>query len=162
MRRSDREITDVEDKLGILRRYKVLRLALSEQNQPYIVPLNFGFDYRDGILTLYMHGAREGKKVDILNRNKQVCFEIDGEHALIPGREPAQYSYAYESIIGFGTAEILEKEDEKTYGLNVLMKHQTGEDREYVYPPEQLRNTLVFRVRVSSFTAKKHQVASSR
>jgi nitroimidazol reductase NimA-like FMN-containing flavoprotein (pyridoxamine 5'-phosphate oxidase superfamily) len=156
MRRSDREVTDIEDKLGILRRCKTLRLALSEQNQPYIVPLNFGFEYADGILTLYMHGAREGKKVDILNRNKQVSFEMDGEHALIPGREPANYSFAYESIIGFGIAEILEKDDEKTRGLNLLMRRQTGEDRDYVFPPEQLRNTLVFRVRVSSFTAKRH------
>jgi nitroimidazol reductase NimA-like FMN-containing flavoprotein (pyridoxamine 5'-phosphate oxidase superfamily) len=156
MRRSDREITDIEDKVGIIRRCKTLRLALAEQNQPYIVPLNFGFEYIDGILTLYMHGAREGKKVDILNRNKQVCFEMDGEHALIPGKEPAQYSFAYESIIGFGTAEILENDDEKTHGLNLLMRHQTGEDREYVYPPEQLRGTQVFRVRVSSFTAKRH------
>jgi nitroimidazol reductase NimA-like FMN-containing flavoprotein (pyridoxamine 5'-phosphate oxidase superfamily) len=89
MRRSDREITDIEDKLGIIRRRKVLRLALAEQNQPYTAPLNFGFEYKDGILTLYMHGARGGKKVDILNRNKQVCFEMDGEHALIPGRKPA-------------------------------------------------------------------------
>jgi nitroimidazol reductase NimA-like FMN-containing flavoprotein (pyridoxamine 5'-phosphate oxidase superfamily) len=138
-----------------------LRLALAEQNQPYIVPLNFGFEYKDGGVTLYMHGAREGKKVDILNRNKQVCFEMDGEYGLIPGKEPAQHSFAYESVVGFGTAEILEKEDEKTYGLNLLMKHQTGEDRDYAYTPEQLGKTLVFRVRVSSFTAKRHSVSSS-
>jgi nitroimidazol reductase NimA-like FMN-containing flavoprotein (pyridoxamine 5'-phosphate oxidase superfamily) len=156
MRRSDREVTDIEDKLEIIRRCKTLRLALAEQNQPYVVPLNFGFEYQDGILTLYMHGAREGKKADILNRNKQVCFEMDGAHALIPGKEPARYSFAYESVIGFGTAEILEKDDEKTHGLNLLMKHQTGEDREYAYPPEQLERTLVFRVRVSSFTAKRN------
>jgi nitroimidazol reductase NimA-like FMN-containing flavoprotein (pyridoxamine 5'-phosphate oxidase superfamily) len=160
MRRTDREITNIEDKLGIIRRCKTLRLAMAEQNQPYIVPLNFGFEYKDGILLLYMHGAREGKKADILNRNKQVCFEMDGAHALIPGDEPAAYSFAYESVVGFGTAEILEKDDEKTHGLNLLMKHQTGEDRDYAYPPGQLRNTLVFRVRVSSFTAKGHSPSS--
>jgi nitroimidazol reductase NimA-like FMN-containing flavoprotein (pyridoxamine 5'-phosphate oxidase superfamily) len=156
MRRSDREVTDIEDKLGIIRRCKVLRLGLSEQNQPYVVPLNFGFEYEGGILTLYMHGAREGKKVDILNRNKQVCFEMDGEHALIPGKSPAEYSFAYESIIGFGTAEIPEKDDEKTHGLNLIMRQQTGEDREHTYPSGQLKGALVFRVRVSSFTAKRH------
>jgi nitroimidazol reductase NimA-like FMN-containing flavoprotein (pyridoxamine 5'-phosphate oxidase superfamily) len=156
MRRSDREITDIEEKLEIIRRCKVLRLAMAEQNQPYVVPLNFGFEYKEGILTLYMLGAREGKKTDILNRNKQVCFEMDGAHALIPGKEPAAYSFAYESVIGFGIAEIQEKDDEKTHGLNLLMKHQTGEDREYVYPPEQLRKTLMLRVRVNSFTAKRH------
>jgi len=156
MRRSDREITGIEDELGIIRRCKVLRLAMAEQNQPYVVPLNFGFDYTDSILTLYMHGAREGKKMDILNRNKLVCFEMDGEHSLIVGKEPAQYSFAYESIIGFGIVEILERDDEKTCGLNLLMRHQTGEDRDYAYSPEQLQGVNVLRVRVSSFTSKRH------
>ena len=155
MRRSDREVTGIEEKLGIIRRCKVLRLGLAEQNQPYIVPLNFGFDYTDGTLTLYLHGAREGKKVDILNRNKQVCFEMDGEHSLITGKESGSYSFAYESVIGFGTAEILERDDEKLYGLNVLIRHQTGEDREYRYPPEQLKGVIGFRIRVSSFTGKR-------
>jgi nitroimidazol reductase NimA-like FMN-containing flavoprotein (pyridoxamine 5'-phosphate oxidase superfamily) len=161
MRRSDREITDIEEKLGIIRRCKVLRLGLAEQNQPYIVPMNFGFDYKDGLLTLYLHGAKEGKKVDILNRNQQVCFEMDGEHSLITGKTPGDYSFAYESIIGFGTGEILEKDDEKTYGLNALMKHQTGEDREYTYPEGQLRGVNVFRIRVSSFTGKRHALHPS-
>jgi nitroimidazol reductase NimA-like FMN-containing flavoprotein (pyridoxamine 5'-phosphate oxidase superfamily) len=156
MRRSDREITDIEEKLGIIRRCKVLRLGLAEQNQPYIVPMNFGFDYKSGLLTLYLHGATEGKKVDILNRNRQVCFEVDGEHSLITGKNPGDYSFAYESIIGFGIGEILEKDDEKIHGLNALMKHQTGEDREYTYPEEQLRGVNVFRIRVSSFTGKRH------
>ncbi|GHV79084.1 pyridoxamine 5'-phosphate oxidase [Spirochaetia bacterium] len=158
MRRKDREVTDIEEKLAILRRCKVLRLGLSEQNQPYIVPMNFGFDYRDGILTLYLHGAQEGKKVDILLRNKQVCFEVDGEHSLITGKEAAQYSFAYESIIGFGTGEILGKDDEKVYGLNALMKHQTGEEKEYTFTEAQLRAVNVFRVRVSSFTGKRHSL----
>ncbi|MDR2079678.1 MAG: pyridoxamine 5'-phosphate oxidase family protein [Treponema sp.] len=155
MRRSDREVTDIEEKLGIIRRCKVLRLGLAEQNQPYIVPMNFGFDYKDGLLTLYLHGAKEGKKRDILSRNRQVCFEMDGGHSLITGKNPGDYSFAYESIIGFGVGEILEKDDEKTHGLNALMKHQTGEDREYTYPEEQLRGVDVFRIRVNSFTGKR-------
>jgi nitroimidazol reductase NimA-like FMN-containing flavoprotein (pyridoxamine 5'-phosphate oxidase superfamily) len=156
MRRSDREVTDIEDKLGIIRRCKVLRLAMAEQSQPYIVPLNFGFDYSGGVLTLYMHGAGEGKKMDILRRNKLVCFEMDGEHSLITGREPAQYGFAYESVIGFGSVEILEKDDDKTRGLTLLMRPQTGDDRDYVYPPAQLQGVTVFRVTVSSFTGKRH------
>ena len=156
MRRKDREVTDIEQKLGIIRRCKVLRLGMAEQNMPYIVPLNFGFDYRDGLLTLYVHGAKEGKKVDILNRNKQVCFEMDGEHSLIPGKDAASYSFAYESIIGFGTAEILETDEEKTYGLNALMKQQTGLEANLTHPPQLLQSVTVVRIRVSSFTGKWH------
>jgi nitroimidazol reductase NimA-like FMN-containing flavoprotein (pyridoxamine 5'-phosphate oxidase superfamily) len=155
MRRSDREITDIEGKLEIIRRCKVLRLGMAEQNQPYIVPLNFGFEYNDSRLTLYIHGAQEGKKVDILNRNSQVCFEMDGEHSLIPGEEAASYSFAYESIIGFGTAERLTTDDEKIRGLDVLMKHQTGEDRKWTYTEGQLKAVNVYRIRVSTFSGKR-------
>ncbi|WP_010262303.1 pyridoxamine 5'-phosphate oxidase family protein [Treponema primitia] len=155
MRRSDREITDIEEKLEIIRRNKVLRLGMAEQNQPYIVPLNFGFEYNDGLLTLYIHGAQEGKKVDILGRNSQVCFEMDGEHSLITGKEAANYSFAYESIIGFGTAERLTGDAEKIRGLNALMKHQAGEDREFSYTEAQLRAVNVYRIRVNSFTGKR-------
>jgi nitroimidazol reductase NimA-like FMN-containing flavoprotein (pyridoxamine 5'-phosphate oxidase superfamily) len=155
MRRSDREITDIEEKLGIIRRCKVLRLGMAEQNQPYIVPLNFGFTYDDGRLTLYLHGAQEGKKVDILGRNSQVCFEMDGEHSLITGQEAANYSFAYESVIGFGTAELLTRDEEKIQGLDALMKHQTGEDRVFSYTEGQLKTVNVYRVRVSSFSGKR-------
>jgi nitroimidazol reductase NimA-like FMN-containing flavoprotein (pyridoxamine 5'-phosphate oxidase superfamily) len=155
MRRSDREISDIEEKLKILRKNKVFRLGMAEQNQPYIVPLNFGFEYNDGLLTLYFHGAREGKKVDILGRNSQVCFELDGEHSLIAGEEAANYSFAYESIIGFGTAELLTKDEEKIRGLNALMKHQAGEGREWSYTESQLKAVNVYRIQVSSFSGKR-------
>ncbi|AEF84599.1 5-nitroimidazole antibiotic resistance protein [Treponema primitia ZAS-2] len=155
MRRSDREITDVEEKLKILRKNKVFRLGMAEQNQPYIVPLNFGFEFDGGLLTLYFHGAREGKKADILARNSQVCFEMDGEHSLVTGEEAAAYSFAYESIIGFGTAELLTKDEEKIRGLDALMKHQTGEDREWHYTESQLKAVAVYRIRVSSFSGKR-------
>jgi nitroimidazol reductase NimA-like FMN-containing flavoprotein (pyridoxamine 5'-phosphate oxidase superfamily) len=155
MRRTDREITDLEEKLGIIRRCKVLRLGMAEQNQPYIVPLNFGFECNDGRLSLYLHSAKEGKKVDILGRNGQVCFEMDGEYSLIVGEQACDYSFAYESIIGFGTAEILEGLEEKIHGLNMLMKHQTGEDREFSFDEQHVRAVNVYRIRVSSFSGKR-------
>ncbi|MDR1316899.1 MAG: pyridoxamine 5'-phosphate oxidase family protein, partial [Spirochaetales bacterium] len=109
MRRKNREIESIEEKLAILAKYKVCRLAMADGGMPYIVPLNYGYEYAQGILTLYFHGAGEGKKIDILKKNPHVCFEIDGEGSLIDGGGNAcQYSYAYESIIGFGSLMFLE------------------------------------------------------
>jgi nitroimidazol reductase NimA-like FMN-containing flavoprotein (pyridoxamine 5'-phosphate oxidase superfamily) len=128
---------------------------MSEDNRPYVVPLNFGYEYTDRGLVLYFHGAHEGKKMAILQKNPQVCFELDGAHTLITGDAACDYGYAYESIIGFGVVEFLTGEQEKTYGLNRLMRHQTGMDRDFVFDEQHLRAVEVYALRVSSFTAKR-------
>jgi nitroimidazol reductase NimA-like FMN-containing flavoprotein (pyridoxamine 5'-phosphate oxidase superfamily) len=156
MRRKDREVSDTEEKLRILGNSKVCRLGMAENNQPYVIPLNFGYEYKDGILDLYFHGAREGKKIDILKQNSRVCFETDGGHGLIEGTEAYSYSFAYESVIGFGNVEFLESDEDKTYGLNLLMKHQTGTDTEYTFDEHHLQAVAVYRVRAESFTGKRH------
>jgi nitroimidazol reductase NimA-like FMN-containing flavoprotein (pyridoxamine 5'-phosphate oxidase superfamily) len=155
MRRKDREVTDPAEKLRIIDNCKVCRLGMSENNRPYVIPLNFGYVYENDTLTLYFHGAREGKKIDILKNNPEVCFEMDGGHALIEGKEACDYSYAYESVVGFGTVEFLEGDAEKARGLNVLMKHQTGKDTDHVFNERHLKAAAVYRLRTASFTGKR-------
>ena len=58
---------------SIIGRSSVCRLGMSDNGQPYIVPLSFGYDGR----FLYVHAAVDGRKVDILKRNNRVCFEFD-------------------------------------------------------------------------------------
>ncbi|MDR3172846.1 MAG: pyridoxamine 5'-phosphate oxidase family protein [Treponema sp.] len=155
MRRKDREISDVDEKLRVINKCKVLRLGMAEDNRPYVIPLNFGYIYEDNTLSLYFHSAREGKKIGILKNNPQVCFEMDGEHRLIEQDSACGYAYAYESIIGFGLLEFLEKPEDKIYGLRALMKHQTGRDEEFTFEEGQLKAVQVYRVRASSFTGKR-------
>jgi nitroimidazol reductase NimA-like FMN-containing flavoprotein (pyridoxamine 5'-phosphate oxidase superfamily) len=154
MRRKDREVTDIEEILRIVSQCKVCRLALAEDNQPYVVPLNFGYEYKNGELSLYFHGAREGKKIDILKKNPEACFEMDGAHQLIEGREAAQYSFAYESVIGFGAVEFVEGDEEKSHGLNLLMAHQTGKG-DFTFPAGQLQTVEVYKIKARSFTGKR-------
>ena len=71
MRRKDKEIKDKEVIESIIKRATVCRIALSENNVPYIVPLSFG--YKDNCL--YFHSAPEGRKIDIIKQNNNVCFE---------------------------------------------------------------------------------------
>jgi nitroimidazol reductase NimA-like FMN-containing flavoprotein (pyridoxamine 5'-phosphate oxidase superfamily) len=93
-------------------------------------------------------------KIDILKKNNKVCFEIDCNHALIEANEPSKYSFAFESIIGFGKIIFLETDEEKSYGLNQLMKHQTGKDIKYQYPEYQLKSVNVYKMEVETFTGK--------
>jgi nitroimidazol reductase NimA-like FMN-containing flavoprotein (pyridoxamine 5'-phosphate oxidase superfamily) len=154
MRRKEREITDIEELLAVISRCKVCRLAMAENNRPYVVPLNFGYEYKNGELCLYFHSAQEGKKLDMLKKNPEVCFEMDGGHQLTKGPEPCTYGFSYESIIGFGTVEFVEGEEEKSYGLNLLMKHQTGQDQDFVFEEPRLRAVAVYQVKARSFTGK--------
>ena len=73
MRRKDKEITDREVIDSIINESTFCRLALSQDDRPYIVPLTFGYDGT----ALYFHGALAGKKIDILRKNINVCFEFD-------------------------------------------------------------------------------------
>lgn len=155
MRRQDREVTGIENLLGIIQACTVCRLGMADDGIPYIVPLNFGYEYRDDTLTLYFHGAREGKKIDILKKNNRVCFEMDTGHRLTPGDAACDYGFNYASVIGFGTVEFIEEATEKIRGLNLLMKHQTGEDRDFTYNEAQLRAVAVYKLRAETFTGKR-------
>jgi nitroimidazol reductase NimA-like FMN-containing flavoprotein (pyridoxamine 5'-phosphate oxidase superfamily) len=157
MRRADREITDTDDKLEIIGRCKVCRLGMADGDEPYIVPLSFGYEYAEGTLSLYFHSAREGRKIDILRKNRRVCFEMDGEYRLIEGDTACEYGFSYESVTGVGLAEFIEDREEKVRALNLLMRHQTGEDRGFSYEEAQLDRVAVYRLRVESFTGKRRR-----
>jgi nitroimidazol reductase NimA-like FMN-containing flavoprotein (pyridoxamine 5'-phosphate oxidase superfamily) len=124
--------------------------------EPYLVPLNFGYEYRDGVLLLYFHGAAEGRKIDILKKGGPVCFEMDGAHRLIPNPQGCGYSFGYESIIGKGTVEFIEDRAEKIRALNLLLRHQSGEDRDFPIDGRAVENTAVFRLQATDWSAKKH------
>jgi len=151
MRRSDREITDRKDIDGIIRRCRVCHLALCDGNQPYIVPLSFGYDGS----FLYFHSAREGRKIDIITRNNRVCFEFDLLHDIITAEQPCGWGARYESVIGWGTVEILDNPEAKADGLAWIMRQYGGGTQEF--SGETLKKTLVFRVRILEISGKARQ-----
>ena len=154
MRRKDREITGINEKLALIQECKVCRLGLSENNFPYLIPLNYGYTYRDDTLTLFFHSAKEGRKIEIIRNNNNACFEIDCGTKLIEGDKPCDYGCSYKSIIGFGKIIFLETDGEKSEGLNHIMKHQTGKETGYHYAKADLDNVCVYKMIVEEFTGK--------
>lgn len=154
MRRSDREITFIEEKLAVIEKNKVMRLAMVDNGRPYVVPLNYGYTYEKGTLTLYFHCAAEGRKIDILKTNSDVCFEMDGEHKLIEGKTDCAYGYSFESVIGSGKCEFITDVGEKINALTQLMKHQTGVDRKYEFAESMVEKICVCKITADEFTAK--------
>ena len=148
MRRKDLELTDRTELEAIIAEAKVCRLAMSDGDQPYIVPLSFG--YRDG--TLYFHSATEGKKLDIIAKNHRVCFEMDVDVDVRRGESACEFGMKYRSVIGFGSASIIDDPPEKRAALDLIVKRYSGSPEEY---PEALLGVMkVIRVQIESMTGK--------
>jgi nitroimidazol reductase NimA-like FMN-containing flavoprotein (pyridoxamine 5'-phosphate oxidase superfamily) len=156
MRRKDREITDINEKIAIIERCKFCRVGLCEDNFPYVVPLNYGYTYENEKLTLFFHGALEGKKIEIIKKNNNACFEVDCDTKLIEREEASRYSYAYKSLIGVGKITFLEHNEEKSTGLKHLMKHQTGKEFTHDFSEDELKRVCIFKMVVEEFTGKQN------
>ena len=159
MRRKDREITDINDKIAVIAKCNVCRLGLSDNNYPYVIPLNYGYTFENEKLSLYFHSAKEGKKIEIIQKNNNACFEVDCDGKLIEGEKACNYSYEFKSIIGTGKIIFLETSGEKTAGLNILMKHQTGKEITHNFTEDELSNICVYKMTVEEFTGKQKVLA---
>lgn len=153
MRQNLREITDHAILLALLEGCDVCRIALCDNNRPYIVPVNFGYVWLDSGLDLYVHGAMEGRKIDIIRQNNQACFEMDWKHELKLAEKACDCSMNYESLIGEGSIEILTDPDEKRFGLDRIMAHYGRTD--CTYDDRVLDRTCVLRLHVSRLTGKR-------
>ncbi|WP_322168974.1 pyridoxamine 5'-phosphate oxidase family protein [Acutalibacter caecimuris] len=156
MRRKDREVTDRGEVMGIIRRCQVCRLGLCDRGTPYVVPMNFGVEQEDGQVVVYLHSAKTGRKLDILRENPAVCLEFDGGHRLLTGDVACAHSFAYESVIGFGRAEILDSYQEKAAGLAAILRHLAG--KAFTFTPEQAAHVAVLRVRLDTVSGKRRAV----
>ena len=152
MTKRERQITDEHQIQAILDTAKVLHLGLAVDNEPYVVPMNYGYIMEDGNLTLYLHSAVKGKKLDMIRENPRVFFSIDCDRMPFEGRVPCQYGLVYSSIMGRGMARIVEDVEEKKKAMTLLMKTQTGKD--FSFEDRLVSIVAVIRIDVEEYTAK--------
>lgn len=153
MRRKDREIKEISEVLNIVDRAKVLRMGLFDGEYPYIIPLHYGYEYKDGVLIFFAHGAKEGHKIDLIQVNPNTCIELETDMEIVSGEDiPCQYGTYYASVIGRGKVELVKDVQEKILGLNLLMKNQVG--REFSITPQMAQTVQVMKITVNNFTAK--------
>ena len=152
MTKRERQVTDPSRITHILDTGKVLHMGLAVNNEPYVVPMNYGYTMKDGHLTLYLHSAVRGKKLDMIRANPSVFFEIDCDLEPFEGRVPCQYGLVYSSLMGRGKAQLVEDVEEKKKAMSILMKTQTGKD--FSFEDRLVSIVAVTRIDVSEYTAK--------
>ena len=152
MTKRERQVTDEKQIMAILDAGKVLHLGLAVDNEPYVVPMNYGYTHENGKLVVYLHSAVRGKKLDMMRANPKVFFEIDCDLMPFEGKLPCQYGMVYSSVMGKGIARIVDDVDEKMKAMTILMKTQTGKD--FVFNEKLVSIVAVIRIDVEEYTAK--------
>lgn len=152
MRRKDREITDFDEQLAIIKKCDVCRIALNDDGYPYIVPMNFGVDVQDGQVYFYFHCAMKGKKLDLIRKDNRAFFEMDCGHNFILYEERMSCTMGYESVMGKGTIEFVADED-KFDALKILMRQYHAED--FKFNTDMIPVTTVLRMTVTEMTGKR-------
>ena len=155
MRRKDREVLDEVKIDKFIRNCDCCRIGFydKENNEVYIVPLNFGYSHVDNKRVFYFHGAKEGRKIELISKTKKVGFEMDSNHELIIGKMACNYSERYQSVMGTGLISFVEDKDEKIAALNEIMFQGTGK-KDWDFPEPMLNGVAVFKIEVTSLSAK--------
>ena len=150
MRRHDKEISSRGRIDEIIRSADVCRIAFADAGEPYIVPVSFGYDGE----AIYLHTARKGRKIDFIGANNRVCFEFESNVSLkTDDSDACNWTFEFESVIGYGTITELETAEDKTHGLNQIMLHYSG--REWDIDEAATATTRVWRIDVESVTGKR-------
>jgi nitroimidazol reductase NimA-like FMN-containing flavoprotein (pyridoxamine 5'-phosphate oxidase superfamily) len=152
MRKEKKEIRNgaVIDKL--LNICPVGRLGtIGKDGYPRIKPLNFF--YLDD--TIYFHSAKEGEKIDDINRDNRVVFEIDEPMRYVKGDvNPCSAKFLYRSVMVKGKAVVVDDNEERLLALRSLMEKYQPEGGYGEFLPEKLGITAVVRIDIEEITGK--------
>lgn len=159
MRRKDREVADRQAIIEIIESCGCCRLGFYDDGEIYIVPLNFGFEYNEDRLVFYFHGAKEGRKIDLIAKSPLVGFEMDTNHEVYSKSNngtACTYTARFQSVIGTGKVSMVHDIDEKNHGLLLLMKHTT-QKCEWAFDEKMLNAVAVFKLEVEKLSCKVHE-----
>lgn len=152
MLRKDREVKDINEIIDILRRCDTVRIGVSDNEFPYVVPVSFGTEIINGSVVIYFHCAKRGMKVDLLCKNPNVCIESD----IFDKIEQTEQGITarYESVIGFGSCMLSEDPDEVRKGLEAIVAHYGYRD----YPIDRCaaaNRVFIGKITLKAITAKR-------
>ncbi len=148
MRRADKQVDSVLVE-NILHKAKYGVLSTTGDNgYAYGVPLNYA--YCDD--KIYFHCAKDGHKLDNIKHNNAVCFTVVGDTHIIPQK----FSTAFESVVVFGRAFIVEDESEIEYALKAVIDKFSPEHltEGYEYIARSAKHTAIVRIDIERTTGK--------
>lgn len=132
------------------------RLGTCLNNIPYITPLNFTYD--KAVDKIFLHCANEGRKLDNIKVNQNVCFEVEEVKHTIVKQPTCASSVAYRSVIIFGTIKILTDISAKNEALQKLADKYAPQNPKVPFTDAMLNKTNVLEIEIKEMTAKRSPV----
>ena len=148
MRRSEKEIRDLDVIEGILRSERVVNLAMVVDDESYVVPMFFGYADR----ALFLHSGAAGKKIDAIAKHPRVSFSVSETPEVVESDTACRFGARYRSVCGTGLAVIIDDPEQKRVALDTIMSKFSS--RERTYGSESLRKTTVIRVDIETMSGK--------
>lgn len=146
-----RDILKIETLEEIIKSCKMCHVGMIDlNNKPYVLAFNFGYSDK----TIYLHCAQEGKKIEILKKNSDVCIYFDSDHHLFARNEPVACSWRmrYRSVMIHGKVEFVENYEQKIEGLKKMMANYSDIDFKFSKP--SVDNILVLKINVDEWTGR--------
>lgn len=156
MRRKDKEITDRNEIEEILSTAMVGRLGTCAHEIPYITPMNFTYDKETS--KIFLHCANEGRKLENIRINRNVCFEVEEVKSVIVKQPTCGSSVAYRSVIIFGNIRILSDYHAKNYALRKLADKYAPQNPKVPFTDAMIHKTNVLEIEIREMAAKRSPV----
>ena len=157
MRRQDREIKDPSVILDIINSLPIGHLAMNDAGKPYGVTMNYLSELdADRNAVLYFHGAKEGRKAEILARDPHVYFfaeRDDGPKVIVRPNGNKSVTNLYVSVAGEGMMELVEDAAEKRRVL-LAMANAFSEEPFESLPDAVVEMTAVWKLVLHGVTGK--------
>jgi len=152
MRKSEREITELTEKIDILIKGKYATISLCRDDEPYLVTLSYGYDKNEN--ALYFHAALDGIKLDFIKANPNACGTVIEDHGYVVD----QCEQNFRSLVFFGMMSIVDDLDEKKHGLNILLEHLEGEPepikKRNVPDDKSYKKVAILKLKITEMTGK--------
>lgn len=144
-------IEDSQKIEAIIRSCRTCFLGLSDANQqPYVIPMNFGFE-KD---TIYLHSGQFGRKWEIMKQNPKACITfVQGDELKYQDEMVAcSWRVKSKSVIATGTIELVDDYDEKEKILHIFMKQYS--ELHFQFNAPAVKNVGIFKMKIDEIHAK--------
>jgi len=150
MRRFDKQITEYKIIEDILKNAEICRLGFVDNNEAYIVPVNYAYENS----VIYIHSANSGRKINLIQQNNKISFEIEADHEIIRGEKACNWTTRYRSVMGRGIAVINNDNPTKKYALDLIMRKYGAESELLIYDDKILDRMTIIKIKIESITGK--------
>ena len=137
----------------VLKNGQYCHIGMANDQQPYVVTVNYGWDNE----YLYFHSSQKGKKVDMIAKNPNVCFEVNYGGEVYSNKQACNWGTKFRSITGFGKAVLITDEKEKIKALQAIMLKYSGKDN-HEFNEHVVSHTNIYRISLDDVTAKQNKM----